>query len=62
MSIVFHENRTIKKMEGKQVEETITTINFSYFIVKFKIPAHLIKIHVCFYIKCKSEEKVVSYM
>ena len=40
MAFVFHENRTILKSEGKQVEETIKTINFSYFIIKFKIPVH----------------------
>ena len=40
ISIVFHENRTILKMEGKYVEETITTINFSYFMIKFKILVH----------------------
>ena len=40
MSIIFHENRTILKMEGKYVEETITTINFSYFMIKFKILVH----------------------
>ena len=45
MSFVFHENRTILKMEGKEVEETIKTINFSYFIFKCKIPVHLIKIY-----------------
>ena len=40
MSIVFHENRTILKMDSKYVEETITTINFSYFMIKFKILIH----------------------
>ena len=40
MSIVFHENRTILKMKGKYVEETITTIIFSYFIIKFNILVH----------------------
>ena len=38
--IVFHENIAILKMEGKKVEETIKTINFSYFIIKFKISVH----------------------
>ena len=28
-------------MEGKYVEEIITTINFSYFMDKFKILVHL---------------------
>ena len=55
MSIVFHENRTFQKTEGKAVEETIKTINFSTFIIKSKIPVH--KIKICFYIKCKSESK-----
>ena len=35
MSIVFYENRTILLMEGKEVEETIKTITFSYFIITF---------------------------
>ena len=34
----------ILQVEGKEVEETITAINFSYFITKFKIPVHYIKI------------------
>ena len=55
MAIVFHENRTFLKMEGKAVQETIKTINFSSVIIKFKIPVH--KIKICFYIKCKSEGK-----
>ena len=29
MSIVFHENRTTLKMEEKEDEETIKTMNFS---------------------------------
>ena len=40
MSIVFHENGTILKMKGKEFEETIMTINLSYFIIKFKILVH----------------------
>ena len=40
MFIVFHENRTILKLEGNEVEETITTINFFKFIIKFKIPVY----------------------
>ena len=40
MSISFHENRTFLKIEGKVVEKTIKTINFSYFIIKFKIPVY----------------------
>ena len=55
ISIVFHENGTILKMEGKEVKETIKTINFSYFIIKFKILVYQIKI--CFYINFKSEGK-----
>ena len=55
MSIVFHENRTILKTKGKEFEETITTINFSYFIIKFNILVHEIKIG--FDIKCKFEGK-----
>ena len=42
-------------MEGKEVEETIKTINFSYFIFKLKIPVYQIKIF--FHINCKSEGK-----
>ena len=37
MSIVCHENRTILKIDGKELEETIKTINF---IIKIKIPIH----------------------
>ena len=51
MSFVFPENRTILKTKGKEFEEAITTINFSYFIIKFNILVHEIKIG--FDIKCK---------
>ena len=40
MFIAFHENRTILKQEGNEVEETITIINFFKFIIKFKIPVY----------------------
>ena len=53
MSIVFHENRPILKTKGKEFEEIITTINFSYFIIKFNILVHEIKIG--YDIKCKFE-------
>ena len=52
--LFFYENRTILKWKAKRLK-TIKTIDFSYFIIKFKIPIHQIKI--CFYIKCKSEGK-----
>ena len=54
----FHENITVLKIESREVEETIKTIIYTHFIIKFKIPVHWSKVY--FHIKYKSEEKVVS--
>ena len=32
MSIVFHENKTVLKMEGKKAEEPYKTIDLSYLL------------------------------
>ena len=41
MLIVFHENRSVPKMESKEVEETIKTVDLIHFIIKkFLIPVN----------------------
>ena len=50
--VPFHENRTILKLEGQEVEETNV---FSYLIINLKFQC--INLRYGFYIKCKSEGK-----
>ena len=45
-------------MESKEVEETIKTINFIHFIIKFEKPVHFIT--VCFHIKLQFWGESVS--
>ena len=45
-------------MGGKEVERTIKTINFAYFIIKFKIS--VIKLEYDFTSNANLREKVVS--